>query len=54
MYYTQQGFIKNRNVDSNYKLENITGDYIFDNSFNKEMSLYDEFVKFPEKFSFLK
>lgn len=54
LYYTKQGFIKNENIDFLYKLENYEGNYIFDNSFNKKNSLYEEFVKFPEKFNFLK
>lgn len=54
LFYTKTGFIKNKNVGPYYNLQEYFGDYLEDYIFEKELGLYGEFIKFPEKFNFLK
>jgi oxalate decarboxylase/phosphoglucose isomerase-like protein (cupin superfamily) len=54
IYCTINGFIKNNNSNPNYKLEEYQGNYIEDLNFTNTKNLYEEFIKFPEKFNFLK
>lgn len=70
LFYTTQGFVRNKNVEPSYRLENFEGDYLIDEesrelfgqkdvfldtlAFDKKKGLYMEFMSFPEKFNFLK
>jgi len=54
VFYTINGFIKNKNTSPYYHLDEYSGDYLEDYQFNKNIGIYDEFIKFPEKFNFLK
>ncbi len=53
LYYTRNGFIKNSNIASSYKLIEYNGDYISNMSFDKEKGIYKECTLLPEKFKFL-
>lgn len=70
LFFTDQGFVRNKNVEPSYRLENFDGDFLVDEesrelfgqndvyldtlAFDKEKGLYMEFMGFPEKFNFLK
>jgi len=54
IFYTKNGFVKNKNAKSSFAIEDIKGDYTQDYFFDKERSLYDQFMEIPEKFNFLK
>ncbi|MFW6009669.1 MAG: glucose-6-phosphate isomerase family protein [archaeon] len=53
IYSTINGFIKNKNFITDYKLEEYQGNYIEDLNFTNKQSLYEEFIKLPAKFNFL-
>lgn len=54
LYYTKNGFVKNKNASPKFKLNEFNGDYIKDYNFDKELGLYKESKKIPEKFEFLR
>jgi hypothetical protein len=54
LFYTTAGFIRNLNSKHSYNLDNLSGDYIGDYSFDRENGLYKESLLLPEKFNFLK
>ncbi|MCA9496051.1 MAG: hypothetical protein KC589_03850 [Nanoarchaeota archaeon] len=55
LYFTNlSGFIRNQNVSSLYTLEEINSNNVEEYNFNTEFSIYEEFIKLPEKFIFLK
>lgn len=54
VFYTNHGFIKNKNTTPFYHLDEYNGSYTENYAFNNEIGLYEEFIKLPEKFNFLK
>ncbi len=55
IFYTKNGFVKNKNVLANYNLEEYDKYYLEDFNFNQnDKTLYEQFLDLPEKFDFLK
>lgn len=54
LYYTDTGFIRNQNKESNYSLKEFEGNYTEDKILNNNKELYKDFLHSPEKYEFLK
>lgn len=53
LYFTDKGFIKNKNISPMYHLEDYKFDFLENYKFEKHLGIYNEFISIPEKFNFL-
>jgi oxalate decarboxylase/phosphoglucose isomerase-like protein (cupin superfamily) len=52
LFYTDTGFIKNKNADPYVKIEEYENNYLEDYNYDKnEKGIYESFLNFPEKFN---